>query len=491
MAIDPSIALGGQQPNILQNLLGVQQFKGAQLQQQQVDQAMRANSAVSQAYQAATNPQTGEVDQNALIAAISQNPDAAYNLPTIQGQLLEQRNKQLEFDKNQFELAQKRTTALKNGLGSFINKPDLSQKDIIGMIATGVKDGTATPEQAVRYMQDMPSDPAKLREWATQKYLQSLGDDAQLKAMLPQTQILNTGGQQQILNIDPLTGQPRVAGNLQNTLSPEAASTPTTVFNPQTGAQEIIPRSQFVAGAQGVAPGGAPMSGRYPGQAPQTFQAGPSLGQAAAAETLGKGSAEGALSLQQTAEGSPQRVYFLQDMMAQLPKFESGPTADWTAKANALALQLAPGVAAKMGIDPQSVASKEEFTKFATNLAINTSAGLGAGTDSKLATAVAGNPNASLSKLGNEQIMKVLIGTERATQAKNMAWQNSGEQPQNYGKWSAQWNKDVDPRVFVAPELTQAERVKMFKGLSEKDRAAFSRSYNQAVRDGIIQRPGT
>ncbi|MNN68901.1 hypothetical protein D3C81_1846440 [compost metagenome] len=86
--------------------------------------------------------------------------------------------------------------------------------------------------------------------------------------------------------------------------------------------------------------------------------------------------------------------------------------------------------------------------------------------------------------------MKVLIGTERATQAKNQAWQESGEQPQNYGKWSAQWNKEVDPRVFVAPEMTQEERAKMFKGLSEKDRATFSRSYNNAVRSGIIQRPG-
>lgn len=489
MAIDPSIALGGQQPNILQNLLGVQQFKGAQLQQQQLSQAMKANAAVSQAYQAATNPQTGEVDQNALIAAISQNPDAAYNLPTIQGQLLEQRNKQLEFDKNQFELAQKRTNALKNGLGSFLNKPDLSQKDIIGMIATGVKDGTATPEQAVRYMQDMPSDPAKLREWTQQKYLQSLGDDAQLKALLPQTQILNTGGQQQILNIDPLTGQPRMAGALQNTMAPAEAATPIQVFNPTTGAMENITKQQFANQAQPVAPGGGG-AGRYPGVPGAGVQAGPGLGQAAAAEVAAKGSAENANALQQNAEASPQRVFFLQDMLANLPKFESGPTADWTAKANALALQLAPGMAAKAGIDPQSVASKEEFSKFATNLAVNMVAGMQGGTDQKLAAAVAGNPNASLSKLGNEQIIKVLIGTERAQQAKNMAWQNSGEQPQNYGKWSAQWNKEIDPRVFVAPELTQAERVKMFKGLSEKDRAAFSRSYNQAVRDGIIQRPG-
>jgi hypothetical protein len=503
MAIDASIAVGQQAPNMLQSLMGATQLKGAMLQQQQLTQQMGANRAISAAYQQATDPATGQVDQNKLLGLISQDPNAAYNMPAVQSQILEQRNKQLEFDKNTYDLAVKRTQHLQNGLGSLMNKPDLSQQDIIELGSRAIKDGTATPEQTVRYLQGMPSDPSKLKEWTQQKWIQSLSDDAQLKAMLPQTQILNTGGQQQILNIDPLTGQPRVAGALQNTMDPNTASSPVAAFDQSTGAPINLTREQFANQAAGQQPGstlglpGTGGNGRYPGAQPQQpggpasgVQTGPALGQAAAAETMGKGAAEGAIGLQQAAETSPQRVYFLQDMLSNLGKFESGPNADWAAKANALALQLAPGMAQKLGVDPQAVASKEEFAKFATNLAINSTAQLGGGTDSKLAAAVAGNPNASLSKLGNEQIMKVLIGTERATQAKNDAWQSSGEQPQNYGKWSAQWNKSVDPRVFVAPEMTQEERAKMYKGLSEKDKASFSRSYNNAVRSGIIQRPG-
>ena len=500
MAIDASIALGGQQLNPLQTLLGATQLKGAMLNQQQLTQQMNANKAISGYYQQSTDPVTGRVDQNKLLGLISQDPTAAYNLPVVQGQILEQQNKQLEFDKNKYELATKQNGYFKNQFAPLLEKGEISLADLSRIGAGAVKDGLLPVEDIVRRMRDIPNTPEGRKEWVKTMYLQSLDNEAQLKAILPQTQILNTGGQQQVLNIDPLTGQPRIAASLQNTLSPEAAARPVQAFDPRTGAPINLTTEQFVNQAGGGQPQlglpGTGANGRY--QAPQQMlgaqaqgvQTGPALGAAAAAETMGKGAAEGAIGLQQSAETSPQRVYFLQDMLSNLGKFESGPNADWSAKAQALALQLAPGVAAKMGVDPQSVASKEEFSKFATNLAVNMVSGMSGGTDQKLAAAVAGNPNASLSKLGNEQIMKVLIGTERATQAKNLAWQNSGEAPQNYGKWSAQWNKEVDPRVFVAPELTQAERAKMFKGLSDKDKATFSRSYNDAVRNGIIQRPG-
>ena len=499
MAIDASIAAGGNQPNILQSLLGATQLKGAMLNQQQLTQQMGANKAISSAYQQATDPATGQVDQNKLLGLISQDPNAAYNMPQVQSQILEQRNKALEFDKNKFDLAMKQNTYFKNQFAPLANAENVSLEDLSRIGAGAVKDGLLPVEEIVRKMQDIPNDPAGRKAWVKNFYLQSLDNASQLEAMMPKTQVLNTGGQQQILNIDPLTGKPVIAAALQNSMDPNTASAPMPVFNPQTGAMENITRQQFANGSapgqpQGQIPSGGGQ-GRYPGggqgqpMQPQTFQAGPSLGQAAAAETVGKGSGDQVLQLQNQAEGSPQRVYFMQDMLANLKNFESGPTADWTAKANAWALQLAPGMAAKMGVDPEAVKSKEEFAKFATNLAINSTSGLGAGTDSKLAAAVAGNPSASLSKLGNEQIMKVLIGTERAIQAKNAAWQGAGVDPAQYGKWSAQWNKEIDPRVFVTPELTQEERSKMYNGLKPADQKRFLDSYRTAIDAGIIQRP--
>lgn len=498
MAIDASIAAGQPAQNILQSLAGATAVKGQMLQQNQLTQQMAANKATSAAMQQAYDPATGRVDTNKLAAIMSQDPAAAYNLLPTQNAILENQQKQVGIDTANFDLGLKRNNYFVNQFAGLASKPNPTPDDVLQVAVGAVKQGLLPPDEVVRQLQNAPKDPAQIQAWAQQNLRQSMINASQYAGVLPQNSFQDLGGQKVAVSVDPMTGKVTPMAQLNNTMSPGDAATPVPVFNPSTGAMELVSKAQFAGGA---APGAAQVptgggEGRYPGASaspplnqPRTFQSGPSLGQAAAAETVGKGAGEGVLSLQNQAEGSPQRVYFLQDMLANLPKFDSGPTADWTAKANALALQLAPGMAARMGVDPQSVASKEEFAKFATNLAINSSSGLGAGTDSKLAAAVAGNPNASLSKLGNEQIMKVLIGTERATQAKNEAWQNAGVGPEQYGKWSAQWNKDIDPRVFVTPELTQEERSKMYNGLKPADQKRFLDSYRTAVDSGLIQRP--
>lgn len=497
MAIDPSIA-AGQAPNgnLLQTLAGVTQLRGVQQQQQ-------ANVAASRAYREATDPVTGQIDYNRLTSLLSQG-DAAYNLPQIQGQVNEARNSQLTFDKNTLELAQKRIGMLSNGFGGLIASGNITPQSVMQIASQGIRQGLFTPDEAVSFTADMPTDPAQLQGWAKQKWLGFSDNADKLKTLMPQTQILNTGGQQQVLAIDPLTGRPTTTGVAQNTLSPEAAARPVAAYDERTGKPINIPTSEFVkqSGGQPGSTVGLPgtgTNGRYPSQQPggvsqapsMGVQSGPALGQTAAAEAVGKVTGEQAGRLQSAAEGSQQRVYFLQDMMMNLPKFDSGPTADWTAKAKALALQLAPETAQKLGVDPQSVASKEEFAKFATNLAINTASGLGGGTDAQLAAAISGNPSAHLSQLGNEQIMKVLIGTERATQAKNAAWQSRDPSipDAGYGKWSSKWNSEIDPRVFVTPEMSQAEVSKMYKGLKPADQARFKTSLRTAIDAGIIPNP--
>lgn len=502
MAIDPSIPLAA--ANLSSG--GGNEFEqgielyGQLLQQRRANQEFQSRNKLTGILQGAYDPTTGRFDQTKINAGIAQDPTITLDALPFVNQVQQNENAYLENQTKQFDLSSKQLNWLKGGLGSMLNNPNLTQQDIIKFASNGVKQGFLTPEQAVTELQSLPTDPGQLQGWVRQLYTQSLEGEAQLNAIRPQTQVLNTGGQQQVINIDPLTGQPKVAGQIQNTLSPEAASQPTQFFNRATNQLETIPRSQFVDMQGGAGMGGQPggMTGRYPGTPGINPNAGgvpgqvglpaaPALGAQSAADVTGEGAAKAAQALQANAEGASQRVFFLQDMARNLQSFESGPNADWQAKANALALQLAPETAQKLGIDPQSVASKEEFTKFATNLAIQTAGQLGGGTDNQLAAAVSGNPNASLSKLGNEQIIKTLIGLERATQAKNLAWQESGQPPQNYQKWSAQWNQQVDPRVFVSEELTPEERAKMYKGMSEKDRAKFRDSWKRARQAGIVR----
>lgn len=529
MTIDTSIITGATQVNPVQALSQGLAVKGQMLQQSQLQQQIASNQAASGAYKAATDPNTGQVDYNKLTAILSQGP-AAYNLPAIQGQITDQQNKQLELQKNTYDLAVKRTQHLQNGLGILMANPNATQQDYINLGAQAVKDGTATPSQTVQYLQQMPSDPAQLQAWGKQKWLQSLDDDAQLKALLPQTQTVNTGATTQFIKTDPITGNPTLAGNLQNTMSPGDAATPTAVFDPSTNTMRDVTKQQFSGLANGVpqagisAPSPQPSgNGRYPTQnggqplpamgqgasmpfaappaspvsnqqqmaapGPVGVQTAPALGAQEAANVTAQGAATSALNLQHAADAAPQSIYQLQNMRSALGDISTGPNADWLGKAKALALQVSPGLAQSIGVDPQNVASQEEFKKFATQLAQGSASALGEGTDTKLASAVAANPNTALSSLGNQQIINVLIATQRANQAKNMAWQNSGMQPQDFNKFSSQWNEQVDPRIFVGPEMSAQERFAMRNSLSAKDKLSFDNSYNAAVQSGLIQRP--
>ena len=492
MAIDPSIALsanagGG---NLLQTLSGATQLRGIRQQQQ-------ANIAASQAYKDATSPD-GTIDYGKLTAALSQGP-AAYNLPQIQAQVNEARNSALNYDKGKLEMAQKRTDLLSGGFGGLLASGNITPQAVMQIASQGIRQGLFTPEDAVSFTSDMPTDPSQLQAWAKQKYVGFSTDADRLKTLMPQQQTINTGAQQVVSAFDPLTGAPTGQNTVfNNQMSPEAAAQPTQVFDPATGTMRNVTRQQFadMAGGGGQMQGGGMPQGQ-PGmlgsgrlqpitQAPG-LQAAPALGAQEAAQTIGKGAAEASLSLQAQADSAPQSIYQFQNMREKLSDINTGPGTDWRNTAAAFVTGINPDIAAKIGIDPQKIASAEEFKKYATQATQATLAGLGEGTDSKLASAAAANPGTQLSKLGNQQLIDVLIAGQRAILAKNQAWQSSGLPPEQYNKFSTQWSRDIDPRVFVAQDMDQAGRYKMLDSLPKRDQEAFKQSWLKARAAGYVQ----
>lgn len=490
MAIDPSIALSANSGggNLLQTLAGATQLRGVQQQQQ-------ANVAASQAYREATDPTTGQIDYNRLTALLSQG-DAAYNLPQIQAQINEGRNSALNYDKGKLELAQKRTDLLSGGFGGLLAKGSFQPADVMGIASQGIRLGLFTPEEAIAFTSDMPNDPSQLQNWAKQKYVGFSQDADRLKTLMPQTQVINTGGQQVITPINPLTGGPIGQQTVfNNTLTPGQATENVQVFDPSTGTMRTITKAQQLQMQGGGMGGGLPPAGggglgsgrinAAPG-APG-LQAAPALGSAEAAQVVGKASAENSQVLQRSADAAPQSIYQFQNMRAVLPDIDTGPGTDWRNQAAAFATAISPEIASKIGFDPQKVASYEEFKKYATQAAQATLAGLGEGTDSKLASAVSANPGTNLSKLGNQHLIDVLIAGQRATLAKNQAWQASGLPPEQYNKFSTQWSKEIDPRVFAAQDMDATARYKMLDSLPKKDQETFKRSYLNARNLGYVQ----
>ena len=500
MPIDPSIAAGQPAPNLMQTLMGATQLKGQIMQQ-------KSNMAMSQALQQSIDPATGQPDIQKAFGLIAQSPDAAYNLPAFQSQMLQNQNAQVQYDASKLKLAGDSIGFLSNGFGGLLASGNMTPGAVMAMASQGIKQGLFSPEEAVSFTSDMPTDPAQLSGWVKQKYVGFGQDSARLQSLMPQTQVINNGAGSNILAIDPMTGQPKGSSTfIPNTLTPGESAAPRQFFDPNTGTTREVPTAQWLQ-MQGQAPTGAvgqpgaPGSdlgtgriqprGGAPGMAPQGapgLQTAPAIGSQTAAETLAKGSADNVLALQAQADAAPQAVYQLQNMRTALKDFTPGPTADWASQAKALALQVSPDIAKKFGgIDPQNVASQEEFHKYATNLAQGMSQTLGAGSDAKLASAVAGNPNTSLTKLGNEQIIQVLIANQRALQAKNLAFQNSGLPPEKFNQFSSDFNKQIDPRVFAAQDMDRDHMTKMMDGLSPREQEAFKKSYNLARYNGLIQ----
>lgn len=502
MAIDTSIALNaGNQPNILQTLMGATQLKGQIAQQQ-------ANVAASAAYKQATDPTTGQVDYGKLSAALSQGP-AAYNLPQIQAQVNEARNSSLQYDTNKVALAQKRTDLLSNGFGGLLASGNVTPQAVMTLASQGIKQGLFSPEDAVNFTSDMPSDPSQLTSWAKQKYIGFSADSNKLAALLPKQQTINTGAQQIITNTDPISGANTGTNTIfNNQLSPEAASTPTQIFDPTTGTMRTVTRDQFAnmatnqaapqQGAAQSAPGdlgsgrmAAPQPGMVPAQpSAPGLQAAPALGATEAASVVARGAAEQSVGLANQANAAPQSIYQFQNMRQALQTTPTGPGTDWRQQAKSFVTALSPDVAAKMGIDPQQVASADEFKKYATQAVQATLGNLGEGTDAKLASAYSANPGPGLSNLANDQLIGTLIAGQRAIVAKNNAWQNSGLPPEQFNKFSTQWNNSVDPRIFTLQDLPRDKAIAMRNSLKPSEQKAFDASYNSGVQSGIIQRIG-
>jgi hypothetical protein len=492
MPIDPSIALSANSGggNLLQTLMGATQLQGAQ-------QQLQSNTAVSQAYKQATDPLTGKLDQGKLASLIAQGP-AAYNLPQIQAGLNANRAADQTYDIGQLKLASDRTNMLSNGFGGLLASGNATPQAVMQIATQGIKAGLFSPQEAVNFTSDMPSDPSQLQNWIKQKYVGFSGDSDRIKTLMPQTQTINTGAQQVVAAFDPLTGKATGQNTVfNNQLSPGDASTPTQVFDPASGTMRNVTRQQFANMANGQGggqPQGQPAADGSLGtgrltpitQAPG-LQAAPALGAAEAATVIGKGSAENSLSLQSQASTAPQSIYQFQNMRTALSDINTGPGTDWRNTAQSFAQALSPDIAQKLGVDPQKIASREEFSKFATQATQATMGSLGEGTDAKLASAYAANPNATLSKLGNQQIIDVLIAGQQAIQAKNQAWQSSGLPPEQFNKFSTQWNKDVDPRVFAAQNMDATARYKMLDSLTPKEQESFKQSYLKAHSAGYIQ----
>jgi hypothetical protein len=456
MPIDPSIALNANAPkpiNPLQQALSVAQFRALNAsglaQQQQLD----ANRSTSAAYQQATDPTTGQVDNNKLVGILSQDPAAAYNLPSVIQGINTQKQQQTTLNSTNFDLAVKQNGFLNQRLGSIDPSDPNFQAHVMQTATEFVHNYGGDAQKVMGQLSDLPpigSTPQQNSMWL-QRHLSAIGAvGEQLKALQPQFAPVNTGPATVAVNQNPLAlgGVGTVGYTVQNGLSPSEALSPGVTIN--QGGQPVT----YTKGQQ--------QAGQVPQQQGGGYQTAPPMGAQGIADAAGQRYS----SLQQAASQAKPLMQTY-DLAAQaLQSTIAGKGAN--AALNVPSLLNTFGIQA--GSD--SVKNNQLLVNYLNSAADQAASSLGlSGSDSRLAAAKAGQPDPSnmnapalLESIQHVKgLQQAVLDRQQATT--NFLAQNGNNTsalPQFETKWNQSFNPDVSyVRSLGDPAAQQAAMQKL------------------------------
>ncbi|WP_152536738.1 hypothetical protein [Tolumonas lignilytica] len=504
MAINPDISLGVQ-PVQLQNPLTLamqgQSLRNSAIQGNMLTQAVQSNQAVGQAIQHNTD-QNGNVNYGGVQKELSTNPFAQYNLQQATGNNITQQNQQTANQQAQFDLANKQLTYYKDQLAPFASNPNSTRADLIGAMATAVKEKMMTYNQMEAELAD-PSFPSSdgqaVQSYAAQHLNTATGALESLRNISPGGLMINTGDKTIIANGNNplLTNKPYASpeATYQQQVTPAQLNTPIQVVGPNGQMQWTTQGHVIQQANQADNPwNGVTGKASQPTTA-QTQPASASLppGFAEATTTLAKGGADAAQQLTNSVQDAPTRITLLNKALDELRSgdVKTGIGTENVRNVTAAISNAAPGLAQAIGIDPTKIQSQDELNKLLTQYASRKSAEFGTGTDAKLAAALTGNANMHVSSLANDDILRYTIGIEKMNQAKNAAWQQYAAQggpaaAANFNNWSTNWNAQNDPRIFMMDEMTPQQQQRMISNLSKPDFDKLKQQYNSAYQQGLV-----
>jgi hypothetical protein len=491
MPLDTSIALNANAPqptNPLQTALQVAQFRAYNANGQAAQQGLDANRAISRAYQQATDPKTGQVDNNKLMAIISQDPAAGFKLgDVVQGINTQKQQQQtlargdIGLSNDQLDSAQKHLGWAYQTAGSIANNPNATASDVTAAVGRAIDSGQITPQIAAQALADMPgadSPKGALQQWAANHVAQAAGQAQQLGIMLPKTGAIDKGDQILLTNTNPVSGDVAQTGSINKALDPATATAPVPVY--QNGVPGIAPRNSLPGfGGSGsppplpsvAQPANMPTSNGQAAPLPSGPAPGAPAGFVATGAPMGADKVSGDAAtrygnLQQAAQQAKPLMQTY-DLAAQALK---GTMAGKGANA---ALNV-PALLNTFGIQAGSDAVKNNqlLANYLNSAADQAAASLGlSGSDSRLAAAKAGQPDpnnmngpALLESINHVKgLQQAVLDRQQATTnflAQN--GNNTSSLPQFEAKWNQSFNPDVSYiRSLGSPEDQQAAMQKL------------------------------
>lgn len=434
--VDPSIYKNVAVPDPMGNVRGLVDLSTAVTQNKLARMGVLGKQAGGQILQESLDPNTGQMDLNALVGRLRSDPRGWAAAPEILPGAITMQGGQLTNATTKQNLNQAGFENLGATWGSRLaqTKGPLDPSELEGDVYDLMAQGRMPADLGKAIVRGMPRDPAEARAYAAGGYISSL--------------------------------------------PAQFAASPAPAAPGPGGAPRQQTAGQFVAESTGggrAAPA-ATTGGVTTGLTPAA---------AAAQPVSGDFNAKQGNAVLALGNDVPNRLAMLDNMAAEAEQMGNlaGPVSDQIANLIASTNQMFG-----TSINLEGVAAKDRFDKIANQIALAQSGALGV-TDLTTRTSMGANPHSSMSPLGIKGNIALLKGNELAIQAKAAAYQNylsNGGSPEHYSQWSLEFNKHYDPRVFQTAFLSNDEVSQLFKTMSKSEIDKFKNDYNFAAKNGWI-----
>lgn len=470
-------------------------------------QQMSAALAAGRAYQAATDPNTGNVDTLQANKILAADPAGTLAMQTTatSGQTLQQAQQTRDLQAQQ---------AVNVGIASVLSLPmERQTRDTYTQLLNSLP---VTQQDKAAAVQDMPQsdDPAAWRQYGMRHLFGNLSGPDQATRVLPQG-----GSATMPQGVVPYTQSPAVGayagggiqaqpGGVAAGTSPEFRQMPVPGPVDANNRPTVITREQSInlatgggvpgGGGQVQTPAGLPPSlrnparaGDAPGAAPPAvpgvqrgsggvgYVSGPSPQQASANEATGKANADYFQGVANQGTQAQQQGAVLSTMLSEAARFPTGPVRYNDGKA--FIQKYAAPLAAAVGIKPEIIATGESIDKMAAGIADAQAAG----SDARLAVIQKANPSSANTPEGLSLILRQLQGNADYLGVRAQMAREWGDKSDRDG-FEKQGAGQLNPQVFQYNRLTPEQKTPFFDNLTKKDKAQFKSDYLWAQSRGWV-----
>jgi hypothetical protein len=432
-------------------------------------------------------PDSGTIDT-------SMYKDAVSDPFEFQNKLLANQRSQQQVQEENIKLATQRFGLINNAASGLLADPDLGTKDISKKLWDTLGRATAsdamTAQHAVQFAQQFPTDPRQQRQAILAVHAQTLDAWQKGQAYLGQTQGIGTGGGTKFVGAPAFGGVPQDRGFIPNTLQPGTPQVNPDLSQSYVGGTGNPPIQGPAGGGvppQNIAPRPAVVPRTAPATAPAASPASPSImaapppGEVAAKEKTGGGSGTMLAEERNRASNYRREVYPLEQAIPALERLGKTGTGPGTEQVNQIKSFLqSVGVP---GIDINKIKDYDEAHKYLTDWV---TANGDHSTNDKLAAAFSSNASTKISNAAAVDVAKSALALRRMKQAQLEQFEATGLPESQYGKWSAKWNREQDPRIYGWDYMSDPQKKNFLQSVSGPKRDLLIMQLHHAADAGFV-----